>query len=260
MSFERIEPGSPEWSAYYANHIHRYLFAVHVLKERRPRRILDAACGVGYGARHLAGELDTDVIAIDRDGGALAIAERDFAHDKIRFLEDECATLASAVKHAPFDAITSFETLEHLKEPEAFLRAAAGVLDPDGVLVISVPNGDVASSEDWDFHERDFDAPALEEILRATGFEPRRLYGQRLTEIGRLRQQMRAEVHRLRFNPLLRLGSWIQTTIRGVAPPGPALPEQVEDFEFYPTTAAEIRSRGSEGPFVIVAVAAPRAT
>ena len=256
MSFERIEPGTPEWDAYYANHIHRYRFAAEVLRERRPERILDAACGVGYGARHLAGELEADVTAVDRDAKALAIARREFAHERLRFIEDDCATLASAAKHAPFDTITSFETLEHLKEPEAFLRAAAGVISADGVLVISVPNGAVASSEDWDFHERDFDAPGFEKILSDCGFEELQLYGQRVNDIGRLRTQFRGEIHRLRFNPLVRLGSWIQVTLRGVAPPPPALPEQVEDFEIYATTADEIAALGKEGPFVIVAVAA----
>lgn len=255
MSFERIEPGTPEWDAFYANHIHRYHFATDVLRERNSKSILDAACGVGYGARHLAGELDADVTAVDRDGKALSIARRDFGHGRLRFLEDDCATLAAAAQHAPFDAITSFETLEHLKQPEAFLGAAARVLTANGTLVISVPNGDVESSEDWDFHERDFDAPAFEDILRANGFDTPQLYGQRLTDVGHLRRQLRSEIHRLRFNPMVRLGSWIQTTVRGIASPPPALPEQLEDFDLHPMTAADIAAQGERGPFVIVAVA-----
>ena len=51
MSFERIEPGTTEWEAFYANHIHRYRFGTEILRERRAEKVLDAACGVGYGTR-----------------------------------------------------------------------------------------------------------------------------------------------------------------------------------------------------------------
>ena len=169
MSFERIEPGTREWDAFYANHIHRYHFACEILAERGAQKVLDAACGAGYGARQLARAVDVDVVAVDRDERALGIARRDFAHPRVQFVADDCTTLDAARELAPYDAITSFETLEHLKAPEAFLRAAAELLAPGGLLVISVPNGDVASAEDWEFHERDFNASELEQILHGAG-------------------------------------------------------------------------------------------
>jgi hypothetical protein len=44
MVFERIAPDTPEWAAYYANHIQRYMFAADRLREAGCRHVLDAAC------------------------------------------------------------------------------------------------------------------------------------------------------------------------------------------------------------------------
>ena len=255
MSFERIEPDTWEWDAFYANHIHRYRFAAQELTGGRCGRILDAACGVGYGTRHLAAALGTEVVGIDRDERALAIANSRFLASGVHFLADDCETLVAARRHAPFDAVVSFETLEHLKQPERFLRGVFEVLSPDGVTIVSVPNGDVHSSADWEFHARDFHALDLQEILASAGFRHLRFYGQHLNALGRLREQVRAEVHRMRSNPFFRVGVWLQERIRHHRLL-PALPEQLDDFEIVPSTPREIREQGTRGPFVIVAVAA----
>jgi hypothetical protein len=54
MAIERIVPGTKEWDAFYANHIFRYQFAANILKEDSIAKLLDAACGVGYGSAFLA--------------------------------------------------------------------------------------------------------------------------------------------------------------------------------------------------------------
>jgi 2-polyprenyl-3-methyl-5-hydroxy-6-metoxy-1,4-benzoquinol methylase len=41
-----------------------------------------------------------------------------------------------------FDAITSFEVLEHVADPSSALAAARRLLTPNGVLILSVPNVD----------------------------------------------------------------------------------------------------------------------
>lgn len=41
-----------------------------------------------------------------------------------------------------YDIVCSFQVLEHIAEPESFLRAAIGCLKPGGKLLISVPNNE----------------------------------------------------------------------------------------------------------------------
>jgi hypothetical protein len=44
MAFERIAPDTPEWAAYYANHIQRYMFAAdRVVAADRDAQALDVA-------------------------------------------------------------------------------------------------------------------------------------------------------------------------------------------------------------------------
>jgi len=255
VSFERIEPGTTEWDAYFASHIHRYHFAAQRLLEHGSRKILDAACGVGYGSHHLASTMASEVIGVDRDEHALAIANRDFQRDNVRFILDDCETLREACKHGPFDAVVSFETLEHLKQPSQFLSAVRDLLKPDGSAIVSIPNSDVASSADWEFHERDFNAGEFEEILTNADFCRLDFHGQYMNSLGRLREQIRAEANRIRFNPSFRLGAWLQKRLRNHHLP-PPLPEQIEDFEMHSASPEEIRRQGKHGPIAIIVVAA----
>lgn len=259
MSFERIEPETPEWKAYYANHIQRYMFAAQKLKELGSARILDAACGVGYGSQYLAKTLDATVTAIDSNAQALKIATNKFSHPSVTFCSDDCEELSNVKARAPFDAVVSFETIEHLKQPDQFLNRIHEVLAPNGVLVISSPNSRVSDPEgsgEWEFHEREFTAPEFKSLLTEAGFRNVALFGQRTTALGRLRSELRAELNTLRFNPLMRTGKLLQRVLRGRKSNSAPLPETLDDFEITSLVAAEeCDALGSDGPFVLVCIA-----
>jgi SAM-dependent methyltransferase len=55
-----------------------------------------------------------------------------------------CGTVEEFETHHPdkFDAITSFEVLEHVPNPHSFLNAARKLLKNNGLLLLSVPNLD----------------------------------------------------------------------------------------------------------------------
>src|SRR3989304_4043351 len=135
MSVERAVPGSPEWGELAAPHLARYLFA----GEYAPgRRVLDAGPGSGYGARMLRTAGASSVVGIDVAPEAVRSAREHFAGDGIEFLVDDCWQPRHV--SGPFDLICSFENIEHLDRPEDFLAAAAGLLAPDGVLLVSTPD------------------------------------------------------------------------------------------------------------------------
>jgi len=219
---------------------------------------LDVACGVGYGAHFLASRGSSEIVAVDNDASALDAARKHFAHPAIRYLQDDCHTLLQAKEHGPFDAIVSFETIEHLKRPAAFLGACRECLRASGLLIMSTPNARVhGEGAKWEFHEQELTAPEFESVLASAGYRELSFFGQRKTGFGRLRDDIRAELHLLHTNPFFRLGRLLQRLRHpsyGRLPP--ALAERAEDFEITRIDSAEVcDAQGPAGPFVIIATA-----
>ncbi|HNR91673.1 MAG TPA: class I SAM-dependent methyltransferase [Dokdonella sp.] len=158
-------------------HWHRYAFALPLVSGRR---VLDAACGEGYGsallARHAASVVGVDISpqAIEharlRYGGA----------SNLRFDTGDAAALE--FQDASFDIVVSFETLEHLEAQQALVAGFARVLADDGLLLISSP--DKRSYSDHagfrnEFHVRELYREELLELL-SPHFPHVRLYAQKL--------------------------------------------------------------------------------
>lgn len=118
-------------------HLNRYMFAAQYL--RAPCRVLDIACGIGYGSRHLADSArGIEVIGLDLSEQAVRYVESHFRGDTVSFLVGDGTQLAFPDK--TFDYVTSFETVEHIPEYEEFLSELRRVLKPGGTLVLSTPN------------------------------------------------------------------------------------------------------------------------
>jgi SAM-dependent methyltransferase len=135
---ERIVPGTPHWERHYAEHEQRYAFAASFMPPGA--RVLDAGCGVGYGAALLADGGAQHVVAVDLSEAAVAIARKHFDRPTLSWIVEDCQVLSTARTHGPFDLIVNLENLEHLPDAAAFLRGACGLLTPAGILVTSVPN------------------------------------------------------------------------------------------------------------------------
>ncbi len=150
------------------NHRLRYEWAARILRLERPLRVLDFACGCGYGTALLADALpDSVVIGYDRDGGAIAHAQQYFQRDNTLYI---CGTYTDlpADQH---DAVVCFETLEHIEQDVDFLAALAMSMTARGLLLLSVPNEQYCPHDPAvnPFHFRHYRPMELENMLTDAG-------------------------------------------------------------------------------------------
>ena len=149
-----------------AEHTHRYLWAARGARGR----VLEAACGVGYGAPLLMSSKQvTRYTGLDRAQDALDYAQREYSGDNREFLFGDVYELP--FDDATFDSIVSLETIEHLEHPGKALAEFARVLKPDGLMLGSVPDWEFEElcSKAYgsnEFHKSQFTLPALEALIK----------------------------------------------------------------------------------------------
>jgi ubiquinone/menaquinone biosynthesis C-methylase UbiE len=162
----------------WLEHWHRYAFA---LRWAPGRRVLDAACGEGYGAALLA-RAGASVTAVDVSPEALAHARERYGQlPGLVFEAGDVADL-SRLPDAGFDLIVSFETLEHLEAQDAMLAGFRRLLAPGGLLLVSTPDRRVYSDQTGyrnEFHVRELYRDEFEALL-GRHFGAHRLFGQKL--------------------------------------------------------------------------------
>lgn len=115
------------------DHVNRYRFAASLIGEHK--RVLDAACGCGYGSKIIQ-DVGNRVVGVDVSKEAIAYAEEHYSGP---------GYILGSILDKPwvgmFDALVSFETIEHLSEPEKALKLFRESVD--GVFICSVPNQDL---------------------------------------------------------------------------------------------------------------------
>jgi ubiquinone/menaquinone biosynthesis C-methylase UbiE len=131
---ERVVPGQVDTDL-WNEHIARYHFAKRLA---RSRRVLDLACGTGYGAAVLA-EGATRVTGVDISAGAISYAREHYDAGNLNFLEGN-ATRLTELPDGTFDLITAFELIEHLEDWRALLSEARRLLAYSGQFIVSTPN------------------------------------------------------------------------------------------------------------------------
>jgi len=100
-------------------------------------KVLDVGCGNGNNSRQMA-SLGFDVLGIDVSAKTIDTARRLNTYKNLRFENIPAEELDIIDK---FDAIICSEVIEHLHVPQPVVRTLAKLLKPDGVLLVTVPNG-----------------------------------------------------------------------------------------------------------------------
>jgi 2-polyprenyl-3-methyl-5-hydroxy-6-metoxy-1,4-benzoquinol methylase len=164
--WERIVPGQiaddPASQKILQIHLKRYETAARYAKHKR---VLDIACGVGYGSKmlHLAGA--DSVVAVDLSQETLAHARHNYEAPGLQYV---CANAEEFEWPEPFDLIVSFETLEHLPHPDKFMARMAQLLTPEGYLLLSVPLGETRHLDAYHLHA--FSQKDVHTLFKQVGF------------------------------------------------------------------------------------------
>jgi 2-polyprenyl-3-methyl-5-hydroxy-6-metoxy-1,4-benzoquinol methylase len=119
-------------------HLGRYLFAADYLRSEGAGRVLDAASGTGFGAGELA-RAGLGVLGVDNDPAVLAYARDHYGEPSVRYCQADLEAADLALPEEGFEALVSFETLEHLIDPAASLRKLTVHLASGGIVICSLP-------------------------------------------------------------------------------------------------------------------------
>ncbi len=167
LSAPRQEPqGERQVATHFGDvdqrHLTRYSFAAKVIGAAST--VLDIACGNGYGSYLLAQETGARVVGVDGSREAIKQAEAYWRHPYVRY---ERASVGEflAETNGLYDAIVSFETIEHVYSDHEFLRGLWAKLASGGVLLLSMPNADGIPLGGNPFHIRHYTADGLHKLF-----------------------------------------------------------------------------------------------
>jgi 2-polyprenyl-3-methyl-5-hydroxy-6-metoxy-1,4-benzoquinol methylase len=161
LTGERTLPDVPEENYWFRRHLVVYEW---IATRVAGMRVIDMACGEGYGSAILAARA-AGVVGVDANPEAHEHARLRYRADGLRFARDLVERFAE-----PADAIVFLQTIEHVRDPGAVLehfRALVG----GGPVFVSTPNvltlapeGAARSGNPWHVHE--YRAEEFERLCR----------------------------------------------------------------------------------------------
>ena len=186
LTGERTLPDVPEENYWYQRHLVVYRW---IAARCAGLRVVDMACGEGYGSAVLAAQA-SEVVGVDANPEAHEHARLRYSSPRLRF---ERALVEDFAAGAPWDAIVFLQTVEHVEEPLPLLARFASLLAPGGVAYVSTPNrltlappGAPKSGNPWHVREytpaeyRDVLAPAFSSVELLGVFHARKLWAHEL--------------------------------------------------------------------------------
>lgn len=184
---DTIEHHNPLGKSDYLSiqHRERYTFAISRLTPGQ--RLLDIACGAGYGTDMLL-KYGCSVVGADCDEQAVSGAQAKYPQGS--FVRADVLNLP--FEDESFDAVVSFETIEHVNDGNRFLSEVHRVLRPSGVFICSTPN--IRYTAHPPYHVKEY-SPGEFYALVQHRFAQAERYGQYFKSVDRLSDLYRRHVH-----------------------------------------------------------------
>lgn len=163
LTGERTLPDVPVENYWFRRHLAVYEW---IATRVAGQRVLDMACGEGYGSDLLAGSA-AEVVGIDANPEAFEHARLRYRRPNLRFARDLVETF-----FAPADCVVFLQTIEHIDDPAPVLEHFRELVGAGGVAFVSTPNvltlaprGAERSDNPW--HVREYRAGELEALCRS---------------------------------------------------------------------------------------------
>jgi 2-polyprenyl-3-methyl-5-hydroxy-6-metoxy-1,4-benzoquinol methylase len=163
LTGERTLPDVPAENYWYRRHLAVYRW---ITERVAGQRVLDMACGEGYGSAVLA-EQAAEVVGLDANPEAHEHAKLRYARTGLSF---ERGLVETYGEPESFDAVVFLQTIEHVQDAAAVLRHFQRILRPAGVAYVSTPNlltlapkGAEKSDNPW--HLREYRAGEFQDLV-----------------------------------------------------------------------------------------------
>jgi 2-polyprenyl-3-methyl-5-hydroxy-6-metoxy-1,4-benzoquinol methylase len=165
LTGERTLPDVPAENYWFQRHLAVYQW---IAARVRDLRVLDMACGEGYGSEVLAGAAGS-VVGVDANPQAHEHARLRYRRANLRF---ERGMVENFGQPGEYDAVVFLQTIEHVQDPLAVLHHFRRLLAPGGTAYVSTPNvltlappGQEKSGNPW--HIREYRAVEFDGLCRS---------------------------------------------------------------------------------------------
>jgi ubiquinone/menaquinone biosynthesis C-methylase UbiE len=166
-------------------HVERYRFCITQLSPGQ--RVLDVACGAGYGTVMLS---EYGYEAIGADYNEKLILRACNALNYNNFVNSDAHNLP--FQDESFDAVVSFETIEHVYDGRNFLSQMFRVLRPGGFFICSTPN--IRYTAHPLYHVKEYEPEEFYTLIEERFVKIKR-YGQYFKTLDRLQDLFRWNIH-----------------------------------------------------------------
>jgi SAM-dependent methyltransferase len=149
LTGERTLPDVPEENYWFQRHLVVYRW---IAERVRGRRVVDLACGEGYGSAELA-RTAASVVGVDANPEA-------FEHARAKYPQVTFERNMVELWDGDVDCVVFLQTIEHVPDADGVLEHIRELIGPDGVAYVSTPNvltlapkGEERSGNPWHVRE-----------------------------------------------------------------------------------------------------------